>query len=174
SGLFWEEWRAAPLSRVQTVDKTRGPLQRLFGLATGVVTTASSKGADRITALDADAAEELVDRRALLAEGDRREAPCAGRQTRPGHPPPPPGPPPILLRDRGARPLVPPVRPTIPPRTGGVWTRAPSPRPPSSPRAPWSSPRSPSGSACCSAASASAGCCCGRSAGCSWAPRRPR
>ncbi|WP_314034600.1 PH domain-containing protein [Dietzia sp. CH92] len=74
SGLFWEEWRAAPLSRVQTVDRTRGPLQRRFGLATIVVTTASSKGAVRISALDADLAEEMVDRLTLLAEDDQRDA----------------------------------------------------------------------------------------------------
>ena len=74
SGLFWEEWRAAPLSRVQTVDKTRGPLERLFGLATVVVTTASSKGAVRISALDAGLAEEMVDRLTLLAEDDQRDA----------------------------------------------------------------------------------------------------
>lgn len=74
SGLFWEEWRAAPLSRVQTVDKTRGPLQRQFGLATVVVTTASSKGAVRISALDAALAEEMVDRLTLLAEDDQRDA----------------------------------------------------------------------------------------------------
>jgi len=74
SGLFWEEWRAAPLSRVQTVDRSRGPLQRLFGLATVVVTTASSRGAVRISALDADVAEEMVDRLTLLAEDDQRDA----------------------------------------------------------------------------------------------------
>lgn len=74
SGLFWEEWRAAPLSRVQTVDKTRGPLQRQFGLATVVVTTASSKGAVRISALDAEMAEEMADRLTLLAEDDQRDA----------------------------------------------------------------------------------------------------
>ncbi|MCY1657374.1 PH domain-containing protein [Dietzia sp. SL131] len=74
SGLFWEEWRAAPLSRVQTVDKTRGPLQRQFGLATVVVTTASSKGAVRISALDATQAEEMADRLTLLAEDDQRDA----------------------------------------------------------------------------------------------------
>lgn len=74
SGLFWEEWRAAPLSRVQTVDKSRGPLQRQFGLATVVVTTASSKGAVQIRALDADRAEEMVDRLTLLAEDDQRDA----------------------------------------------------------------------------------------------------
>lgn len=74
SGLLWEEWRAAPLSRVQTVDKSRGPLQRVFGLATVVVTTASSKGAVRISALDATLAEEMVDRLTLLAEDDQRDA----------------------------------------------------------------------------------------------------
>lgn len=74
SGLFWEEWRAAPLSRVQTVDKTRGPLERLFGLATVVVTTASSKGAVRIRSLDAELAEQIADRLTLRAEGDQRDA----------------------------------------------------------------------------------------------------
>lgn len=74
SGLFWEEWRAAPLSRVQTVDKTRGPLERLFGLATVVVTTASSKGAVRIRSLDADLAEEIAQRLTVTAEGEQRDA----------------------------------------------------------------------------------------------------
>lgn len=74
SGLFWEEWRAAPLSRVQTVDKTRGPLERLFGLATVVVTTASSKGAVRIRSLDAELAEEIADRLTRRAEDDQRDA----------------------------------------------------------------------------------------------------
>lgn len=74
SGLLWEEWRAAPLSRVQTVDKTRGPLERLFGLATVVVTTASSRGAVRIRSLDADLAEELAQRLTVIAEGDQRDA----------------------------------------------------------------------------------------------------
>lgn len=66
SGFLWEEWRAAPLSRVQTVDKTRGPLQKSFGLATVVVTTASAQGAVRINALDDQTATALVDRLTLL------------------------------------------------------------------------------------------------------------
>ncbi len=74
SGLLWEEWRAAPLSRVQTIDETRGPLQRQFGLATVVVTTASSKGAVRISALDATRAEEMADSLTLLAHDDQRDA----------------------------------------------------------------------------------------------------
>lgn len=74
SGLFWEEWRAAPLSRVQTVDKGRGPLQRAFGLASVVVTTASAKGEVKIKALDADFAAEMVDRLTLLTEADQQDA----------------------------------------------------------------------------------------------------
>ena len=74
SGLLWEEWRATPLSRVQTVDKIRGPVQRMLGLATVVVTTASSKGAVRINALGDGVAGALVDRLTLLTEGDQRDA----------------------------------------------------------------------------------------------------
>ncbi|WP_216639504.1 PH domain-containing protein [Brachybacterium sp. P6-10-X1] len=51
TGLLWEEWRAAPLSRIQTVDLDRGPLQRSFGLATISVSTASARGAVRISSL---------------------------------------------------------------------------------------------------------------------------
>lgn len=68
-GWLWVEWRAAPLSRVQSVDMTRGPIQRAFGLASVTVTTASSKGAVTISALDAAEAEELVLRLTPLTEG---------------------------------------------------------------------------------------------------------
>ncbi len=60
SGFVWQEWRAAPLSRIQTVDTTRGPLQQALGLATLVVTTASSKGAVRIAGLDHERAAEIA------------------------------------------------------------------------------------------------------------------
>ena len=64
TGWFWQEWRVAPLSRIQTVDTRRGPLEQRFGLATVVVTTASAKGAVTIPALDrataADLAEQLT------------------------------------------------------------------------------------------------------------------
>ncbi len=73
-GWFWVESRIAPLSRVQTVDQTRGPLEQRFGLATVVVTTASSRGAVRIRSLDADLAEELAQRLTVIAEGDQRDA----------------------------------------------------------------------------------------------------
>jgi uncharacterized protein len=62
SGWLNQERRIAPISRVQTVDTERGPLDRLFGLATVTVTTASSAGAVRIAALDADIADRIVAR----------------------------------------------------------------------------------------------------------------
>jgi membrane protein YdbS with pleckstrin-like domain len=59
-GWINQEWRVAPMSRIQTVDSERGPLQQLFGLATVTVTTASAAGALRLTGLDRAVAEDLV------------------------------------------------------------------------------------------------------------------
>jgi uncharacterized protein len=60
SGWLVQERRIAPISRVQTVDTERGPLDRIFGLANVTVTTASSAGAVRIVALDVDVADRVV------------------------------------------------------------------------------------------------------------------
>ncbi|OHV04196.1 hypothetical protein BKN37_11320 [Mycobacterium talmoniae] len=60
TGWLVQERRIAPISRVQTVDTYRGPLDRMFGLANVTVTTASSAGAVRIVALDADVADRVV------------------------------------------------------------------------------------------------------------------
>jgi membrane protein YdbS with pleckstrin-like domain len=60
SGWLVREWRIAPISRVQTVDTERGPLQQLLRLATVTVTTASARGAVKITGLDSDDAAELA------------------------------------------------------------------------------------------------------------------
>ncbi|WP_406098096.1 PH domain-containing protein [Streptomyces sp. NBC_01013] len=62
TGVLWQEWRIAPMSRIQTVDTVRGPLEQLFRLATVTVTTASSKGAVRIEGLDHELAAELAER----------------------------------------------------------------------------------------------------------------
>ncbi|MHA6630500.1 PH domain-containing protein [Pseudonocardia sichuanensis] len=62
SGYFWQEWRVAPMSRIQTVDTERGPLEQRFGLATVTVTTASAKGALKIEGLDHEVAAELAER----------------------------------------------------------------------------------------------------------------
>ena len=59
-GWLVREWRIAPISRVQTVDTQRGPLQQLLGLADVTVTTASARGAVRIRGLAADDAAELA------------------------------------------------------------------------------------------------------------------
>lgn len=61
TGWLVQERRIAPISRVQTVDTYRGPLDRLLGLANVRVTTASSSaGAVHIVALDAPVADRVV------------------------------------------------------------------------------------------------------------------
>ncbi|MDQ0983828.1 PH domain-containing protein [Streptomyces sp. V2I9] len=62
TGFFRREWRIAPMSRIQTVDTVRGPLEQLFRLATVTVTTASAKGAVRIAGLDHEVAADLAQR----------------------------------------------------------------------------------------------------------------
>ncbi|SCL72734.1 hypothetical protein GA0070606_6261 [Micromonospora citrea] len=66
SGWFVREWQVAPLSRIQTVDRVRGPLQQLFGLATVTVTTASAHGAVRLVGLDADVAARTAEQLTAL------------------------------------------------------------------------------------------------------------
>lgn len=60
SGWLSQERRIAPISRVQTVDTERGPLEQLFGLANVTVTTASAAGPLRIHGLDRATAEGVV------------------------------------------------------------------------------------------------------------------
>lgn len=60
TGWFFQEWRIAPLSRIQTVDTVRGPLEQRFGLSTLTVTTASARGAVKIEGLDAETAAGLA------------------------------------------------------------------------------------------------------------------
>jgi uncharacterized protein len=62
AGWLTQEWRVAPMSRIQTVDAQRGPLQQLLGLATVTVTTASAAGPLHIEGLDAELAGRLVER----------------------------------------------------------------------------------------------------------------
>jgi uncharacterized protein len=61
SGWFTTERRIAPVSRIQTVDSKRGPIEAIFGLANVTVTTASAAGPVRIDGLDRDTAATLVD-----------------------------------------------------------------------------------------------------------------
>jgi membrane protein YdbS with pleckstrin-like domain len=61
AGWFNQERRIAPVSRIQTVDLERGPLEQLFGLSNVTVTTASAAGPLKIHGLDRDTAQRLVD-----------------------------------------------------------------------------------------------------------------
>lgn len=60
SGWLSREQRIAPLSRVQTVDSTQGPVMRAFGLSSITVTTASAAGPISIECLDTMVAERVV------------------------------------------------------------------------------------------------------------------
>lgn len=60
SGWFDQERRVAPVSRIQTVDTHRGPIEQLFGLANVTVTTASAAGPLKIHGLRNADAEVLV------------------------------------------------------------------------------------------------------------------
>ena len=61
AGWLNQEWRIAPVSRIQTVDTKRGPLQQLLGLSTVTVTTASAAGPVHIEGLAHDDAVRLAD-----------------------------------------------------------------------------------------------------------------
>ena len=74
TGWWLSELRVAPISRVQTVDTERGPLMRWLGLSTVTVTTASSKGALRIPALDEQVAHQLVSDLTAISAADHRDA----------------------------------------------------------------------------------------------------
>ena len=71
-GILFVEERAVPVRRMQHVDLVRGPLERLFGLATLVVFTAGNEGsAFRVPGLAANEAQALRDR-IVEARGDGR------------------------------------------------------------------------------------------------------
>lgn len=68
SGWLVKEWRASPLSRIQTVDALQGPVEQLLGLSTLRVTTASSYGAIDIGGLDKVTASRVADELTQLTE----------------------------------------------------------------------------------------------------------
>jgi len=69
-GIIFHEEKAIPISRMQHVDLMRGPIERLFGLATLVVFTAGTEGASfRLPGIAVRRAEELRDQ-ILRARGD--------------------------------------------------------------------------------------------------------
>lgn len=74
SGWLKQEWRIAPISRIQTVDVERGPLEQLFGLARLTVTTASAAGPLRISGLDREVAVALADELTRTTQAARGDA----------------------------------------------------------------------------------------------------
>jgi len=73
TGWLSRTWILVPISRIQTVDVTRGPMQRMFGLASVSVRTASAQGSVEIHQLDAYAAAQVADdlsKRANLYDDD--------------------------------------------------------------------------------------------------------
>ena len=60
SGWLRRDLRIVPLSRVQTISTSQTAVMRGFGLATLLVTTASSAGAVRVEGLDAELARQVV------------------------------------------------------------------------------------------------------------------
>lgn len=73
-GVVTQVKTVVPYVRIQHVDASRGPLERAFGLATTVVYTAGSRGADvSIPGLTPERAEDLQTRLkqlAIAAEGE--------------------------------------------------------------------------------------------------------
>ncbi|WP_426509617.1 PH domain-containing protein [Dactylosporangium sp. McL0621] len=60
TGWISVERRIAPISRVQTVDSERGPIERIFRLANVTVTTASAAGPIKIHGLATADTDRLV------------------------------------------------------------------------------------------------------------------
>lgn len=74
SGFLTREWVFVPVSRIQTVDKAQGWLERLLGLATLEIRTASHAGSSTIKGLDYQVAAGLAEQLAHRAEQLRDDA----------------------------------------------------------------------------------------------------
>jgi membrane protein YdbS with pleckstrin-like domain len=73
-GWLTRTWRIVPISRIQTVDTTRGPLQQLLGLTSISVRTASHAGSTSIEQLPAPKAAAVAHDLGLRANAIRDEA----------------------------------------------------------------------------------------------------
>jgi membrane protein YdbS with pleckstrin-like domain len=62
SGWLTAKWQIVPISRIQSIDTEIGLLQRLLGLATVTISTASPEAKITIEGLDARVAAATVDR----------------------------------------------------------------------------------------------------------------
>ena len=74
TGWLTRTWTVVPVARIQTVDVTQGALQRLFGLSTVAVLTASSQGTVTVPQLETDVAHRVADDLAHRADAVRDDA----------------------------------------------------------------------------------------------------
>jgi hypothetical protein len=74
AGWFNVERRIAPISRIQTIDSERGPLEQVFRLTNVTVTTASAAGPLKIKGLDRAHAQALIDDLAARTRESRGDA----------------------------------------------------------------------------------------------------
>ncbi|MDF5757962.1 PH domain-containing protein [Spongiactinospora sp. TRM90649] len=74
SGWISRQWVFVPVSRIQTVDKAQGWFERLLGLATVEIRTASHAGSSTIKGLDYPVAARLSEELAHRAEALRDDA----------------------------------------------------------------------------------------------------
>jgi membrane protein YdbS with pleckstrin-like domain len=74
TGWLSQTWTLVPISRIQTVDVTRGVLQQMFGLATVAVLTASSQGTVHVWHLDHAVAQRVAEDLTHRAEQVRDQA----------------------------------------------------------------------------------------------------
>jgi membrane protein YdbS with pleckstrin-like domain len=71
-GWLSRTWQLVPVTRIQTVDHTQGWLERLFGLATLKIQTASHAGSSTIEGLPEEQARRLSEELAARA-GELRD-----------------------------------------------------------------------------------------------------
>ncbi|MEU5882308.1 PH domain-containing protein [Spirillospora sp. NPDC047279] len=74
TGWFSREWLLVPVSRIQTVDTKQGWLERLLGLATIEVNTASHAGSSEVSGLPVAIATRLAEDLAHRAHDLRDDA----------------------------------------------------------------------------------------------------
>ncbi|WP_019631262.1 PH domain-containing protein [Actinomadura atramentaria] len=74
TGWFDREWLLVPVGRIQTVDAGQGWLERLLGLATVEINTASHTGSSELTGLPVGVATRLAEDLARRAHDLRDDA----------------------------------------------------------------------------------------------------
>ncbi|TDD67548.1 hypothetical protein E1293_37950 [Actinomadura darangshiensis] len=74
TGWFSREWLLVPVGRIQTVDSKQGWIERLLGLATIEVNTASHTGSSEVSGLPVDVATRLAEDLAHRAHDLRDDA----------------------------------------------------------------------------------------------------